>query len=148
MGAWHIQPNPNKTPKRSFHPRFTTNRAPPPYSSASHSRYRPSTELSGPSSNDKMSLGVTYITSASGGGPDEEVSTSVVGGGGIKLARRESWKHVLAWNVCSNASVVSSCRSRRSCSASSWSTSPPGWGSLSLGVEADVNVEIEEAWRR
>jgi hypothetical protein len=60
IGRGHgSQPNPNKTPNRSFHPLFTTNRAPPPYSSASHSRYRPSTELSGPSSNAKMSLGVT-----------------------------------------------------------------------------------------
>ena len=57
--GWHIQPNPNKTPNRSFHPLFTTNRAPPPYSSASHSKYRASNELSGPSSNDRMSLGVT-----------------------------------------------------------------------------------------
>jgi hypothetical protein len=79
---------------------------PSPYSSASHCRYRASKLLRGPSSNEVTSFGDKDTV------PDDDAELP----DGRKDASRESWKHVLAWKVCSRARVVNTCRSRRSAS--------------------------------
>src|ERR1700689_2206342 len=83
-------------------PLFISTLTPPPYSSASHCKYRASKLLRGPSSNKVTSFG------------DKDTVPAAELPEGRKDANRESWRHVLAWKVCSRARVVNACRSRRS----------------------------------
>jgi hypothetical protein len=84
-------------------PLFISILIPPPYSSASHCKYLASKLLKGPSSNEVTSFGDKYTV------PEDDEEPSM----GNNDPTRESWRHVLAWNVCSRARVVNISRSRR-----------------------------------
>ena len=91
-------------PTQSRHPPlFISTFTPPPYSSASHCKYRVSKPLRGPSSNEVTSFGDKDTV------PEDDAKLAE----GKNDANRDNWKCVWAWKVCNRARVVNTCRSRR-----------------------------------
>ncbi|KAH9027395.1 hypothetical protein EDB85DRAFT_113591 [Lactarius pseudohatsudake] len=127
---------PTSPPSKSRHPRCRETRAPPAYSSASHSTKRASRLLSRPSARARKMRGVSC---ASGG---------VDAAGGRTVARQERRKHVCSWNVWSSASVVCDCRLRTSTAPSSSSLESYFPASLSCGRYDDRRPSMPSPFSR